>query len=245
MAFGIGNVAQAQYGGPDIGDLGAPALGFGLDQISSAIGYSRARKMARRDRRWREQMASTAYQRTMADMRAAGLNPILAASRGATPMAGAGPAGIGGGPSGYASAASSSRDSTTRRRLANQQRATLGAQESAAWASASANQHLAILNSARAAVEHARAEGITSDNVEKKMWADTWRTMGLPGFMSYHAGSAAMTGARFIRGRAAVLRAYKKAASRAHPARRSNPNNLTTGKPTVFGRTKPRGSVLP
>ena len=43
---------------------------------------------AEKQRDWQEYMASTAYQRTMKDMRKAGLNPILAYSQGST---GAGP----------------------------------------------------------------------------------------------------------------------------------------------------------
>ena len=49
---------------------------------TSARGYNSAEAKAQRD--WQEHMAGTAYQRTMKDMQAAGLNPILAAFNGAT-----------------------------------------------------------------------------------------------------------------------------------------------------------------
>lgn len=42
------------------------------------------REEAKAQRNWQEYMASTAYQRTMQDMKKAGLNPILAAQNGAT-----------------------------------------------------------------------------------------------------------------------------------------------------------------
>lgn len=49
---------------------------------TSARGYNRAEAAAQRE--WTRMMRQTAYQDTMKDMKAAGLNPILAASRGAT-----------------------------------------------------------------------------------------------------------------------------------------------------------------
>ena len=49
---------------------------------TSARGYNRAEAEAQRE--WTRMMRQTAYQDTMKDMKAAGLNPILAANRGAT-----------------------------------------------------------------------------------------------------------------------------------------------------------------
>lgn len=81
--------------GAAIGALGSLAGGLisssGAQQSNSAMMNFNAQE-AQRNRDWQERMSNTAYQRSMADMRAAGLNPILAYSQGGASTPGGGQA---------------------------------------------------------------------------------------------------------------------------------------------------------
>lgn len=64
---------------PSIGAALGPLIGTAASNAASA-------NQAKQQRRFIERMRSTAYQATMADMREAGLNPILAYKTGPTPI---------------------------------------------------------------------------------------------------------------------------------------------------------------
>lgn len=63
----------------------AGAIGIAAGFGAGALSEKAAKKAASRQRKFVRKMAETAYQRTMKDMRLAGLNPILAYQRGPTP----------------------------------------------------------------------------------------------------------------------------------------------------------------
>lgn len=89
----IGKVIGKVANSPILGSLGTifgnPAVGMGMNMLGGMMQNKEAASAAAAQMKFQERMSSTAHQREVADLKAAGLNPILSANKGASAPGGA------------------------------------------------------------------------------------------------------------------------------------------------------------
>lgn len=151
--------------------LGAGALvGAGLEIVGGLNANTQRRKEARRQESFQERMANTAYQRAAADLRAAGLNRILAVgSPAATPSGAMAPV-----ENALKGAAASARDAL----MIDKQVDLLTAQANSANASARDNNASAVIKEQLAPISGntGGAAGALSDAFIKRLGMDPSKT---------------------------------------------------------------------
>lgn len=119
---------------------------FGLGGTAMQAAYNK--KEAKRQRTWTAEQRATAYQTTMADMQAAGLNPLLAYKQGPTPIgagsvASIGQPNIGGQAAAGSQAATAGKLREKQGNLARQQLSLVEAQANSAKATEAATLNMA------------------------------------------------------------------------------------------------------